>query len=485
MKNTVKSLKYNSTLNTIKTLVSLIFPLISYPYALRVLQIENIGKDNVAVSIANYVALVAGLGISNYASREGARKRNDKYDFEQFAGQMFTINIISTAFAYIILFIILGTIEELHPYSSLILIHSLTIIGTLVGMDWINVAQEEYTYITVRTIFFQIVSMLLLFLFVKSFDDIIIYAAISAFSNIGANVANYIHIRKHIKIKVSLHELKSHLIPIFWLFASSIATIIYVNSDTTMLGILCGDRSAGLYGVSAKIYTIVDRIIAASIVVALPRLSNYYARGEEQLFKQTVNKVFENFSIILFPMMVGLFLFSGDVIEIIGGENCAEATNSLKILSVSLGFSIFGIFFTNAILFPMKREKEVSIITIISALVNLVLNIIFIPLAAHNGAAVTTVIAEAIVMFSQYFVVRKEQLLRVDKNTIWQIILGCTVIVAISSIIQHIIVNTIMKLIFGVLFSAIGYAITLIAMKNNTAIHLVSDLQKRIQKSEI
>lgn len=480
MPRTVKTLKFNSILNTIKTLMSLIFPLISYPYALRVLQIDNIGKDNVAVSIANYVALVAGLGISNYASREGARKRNDKLEFEQFAGKMFTINILSTAFAYIILFIAIGTIKELHPYSLLILIHSITILGTLVGMDWINVAQEEYTYITIRTISFQIVSILLLFMFVKSADDIIIYAGISAFSNIGANVANYIHIRKHIKIKLSFIELKPHLIPIFWLFASSIARIIYVNSDTTMLGIMCGDRSAGLYGVSSKIYTIADRIIAASIVVALPRLSNYLAHGEEQLFKTTVNKVFENFSIILFPMMVGLFIFSGEIIEIVGGDNYAEAANSLRILSVSLGFSVFGIFFTNAILFPMKREKDVSIITIISAVVNLGLNMIFIPLAAQNGAAITTVIAEVIVMFSQYYVVRKEHLLHVNKGAVGQVFLGCTVIAAISILIQNIIENTIMKMIFGILFSALGYVVTLIVLKNDTAIHMVSDLQNRL-----
>lgn len=479
MTNTAKSLKFNSILNTTKTLMSLIFPLISYPYALRVLQIDNIGKDNVAISIANYIALIAELGISNYASREGARKRNDKIEFERFAGKMFTINLFSTAFAYIVLFILLGTIKNLHPYSLLIIIHSFTVIGTLMGMDWINVAQEEYTYITIRTISFQIISMILLFLFVKSVDDIIIYAGISAFSNVGANVANFIHIRKHMNIKVSVIELKPHLIPIFWLFASSIARVIYVNSDTTMLGIMCGDRSAGLYGASSKIYTIVDRIIAASIVVALPRLSNYLACGEEQLFKKTVNKVFANFSIILFPMMVGLFIFSREVIEIIGGENYADATDSLRILSFSLGFSVFGIFFTNAILFPMKREKDVSIITIISALVNFGLNLIFIPLAAQNGAAITTVIAEAIVMLSQYYVVRKEKLLHVHKAVAVQVFLGCTVIVAISLFIKHIIINTILKIIFGVLFSVLGYAITLLAMKNDIAINIVSDLKKR------
>ena len=73
-----KSIKKNATLNIIKTVFSLVFPLITYPYALRVLQIEKIGKFEFSASIVSYFSLVAALGISAYAVREGSKYRNDR-----------------------------------------------------------------------------------------------------------------------------------------------------------------------------------------------------------------------------------------------------------------------------------------------------------------------------------------------------------------------------------------------------------------------
>ena len=64
-----KGLGTNALLNAIRNGLSIIFPLITYPYAFRVLHAEGIGKVNYAVSIVNYFFLFAALGISEYAVR--------------------------------------------------------------------------------------------------------------------------------------------------------------------------------------------------------------------------------------------------------------------------------------------------------------------------------------------------------------------------------------------------------------------------------
>lgn len=192
-----KSLKLNSFMNTFKTLMTIIFPLITYPYALRVLGVSNIGKANFANSIVSYFVLIAGLGISRYAIREGARKRDDKNEFSDFAGQMLAISLVSTVLAYVLLGITLLISPNLHPYIKLIMIYSVSIVGTTFGMDWVNSAYEEYVYITLRSILFQFISMILLFCFVKNESDLIWYVWISVISNIGANILNFFYIRKY------------------------------------------------------------------------------------------------------------------------------------------------------------------------------------------------------------------------------------------------------------------------------------------------
>mgnify|MGYP001014514563 FL=1 len=78
LKNKSKSLGINALLNAIRSGLSVVFPLITYPYAFRVLHAESIGKVNYALSIIGYFSLIAALGISTYAVREGAKLRKNK-----------------------------------------------------------------------------------------------------------------------------------------------------------------------------------------------------------------------------------------------------------------------------------------------------------------------------------------------------------------------------------------------------------------------
>ena len=73
-----KSLKKNAALNMTKTVMSLVFPLITFPYTSRVLGPAFLGKVHFAQSVVNYFSLAASLGISAYAVRESARPRNDR-----------------------------------------------------------------------------------------------------------------------------------------------------------------------------------------------------------------------------------------------------------------------------------------------------------------------------------------------------------------------------------------------------------------------
>ncbi len=79
-----QSLRINAILNVVKSSLSIIFPLITYPYIYHVLNSENIGKVNFANSIVSYFSLFAMFGISQYAIREGAKIRNNKKSCRNF-----------------------------------------------------------------------------------------------------------------------------------------------------------------------------------------------------------------------------------------------------------------------------------------------------------------------------------------------------------------------------------------------------------------
>lgn len=191
-----KSLGLNALLNGIRTVLNTLFPLITFPYISRVLSVENVGKYNFALSVIQYFLLIAALGISTYAVREGTKFRDDKKKFSIFANEIFTINIISTIIAYILLVFTVAAVPKFKDYAVIIAVFSIEILFTTIGTEWIYSIYEEYAYITIRSIIFKVISIILLFLLVKKPDDYIVYAGITVFANAGSNILNFIHAKK-------------------------------------------------------------------------------------------------------------------------------------------------------------------------------------------------------------------------------------------------------------------------------------------------
>lgn len=178
MRNKKVSLGINAILNGIKSSLSVLFPLIIYPYVFQVLHSNNMGKVNFAMSIVSYFSMFAMLGVTQYAVREGAKKRNNTLELNKFASEIFTINMISTIVSYLLLAVSIVTLDKLHDYKILIFICSISIIFTALGIEWVNTIFEDFFYITIRSIVVNIVTLILIFIFVKDENDIYIYICI-------------------------------------------------------------------------------------------------------------------------------------------------------------------------------------------------------------------------------------------------------------------------------------------------------------------
>ena len=331
-----KSMSLNAVMNALKTLMGVIFPLITFPYASNVLQVENLGKVNFANSVCGYFLLFAGLGISSYAVREGSKYVNDREKLSAFSSEMFSINMITAVIAYLALFVTMLCSAKLRGYTDLLLIMSLQIFFTTIGTEWIFTIFEEYTYITVRGMIFQILSFAALFLFVKNQSDYCIYAGISVFASVGSNVLNYFRARRYCAIHFTWKiDWKTHLKPIMIIFASTLATTLYVSSDTTILGILGSDYNVGIYAVAGKIYGIVKNLLSAVLVVSIPRLSHYAGVGAKKEFNQLFNNIFSALMVVVAPAVIGLILLSREVVLFISGESYLDAVQPLQILSLA------------------------------------------------------------------------------------------------------------------------------------------------------
>lgn len=468
-----KTLTINAALNTTKTVLGIIFPLITYPYVSRILGVENLGIYNFSLSFLSYFLLIAGLGVAPYGIREGTQYRENKDAIAEFVSELFSINIISTVLTYLLLFAFLYYIPFLANYNTPILILSIEIICTTVGVSWVCNIYEDFFVIALRTILFQIISLLLIFILVKSSADLYKYLTVVVISNSGANFFNFIYIRKkYCKFRFTLKiNWQRHLKPVLTIFFTLVAMTIYVSSDMIMLGYMLNNYNVGIYSTAVKVYLVVKNILNSITMVLIPRFSLLLSQSTTENVDILFSKVFNIMTLIMLPVCVLLCVLSDDVVFIVSGVNFMKASQPLKYLSLALFFSIYAYLCTQCILIPAKREDIVFKAAVLSAIVNVLLNFFLIPELGINGAAITTVIAEAVI-FMMTFLQAKNIIGSIDvrKNSL-SVLSGCLCIYIVCTF-MHTVNNLFLRLICSVITSLFVYIVILLVMRNSVILQI-------------
>lgn len=402
-----KSLKLNAIMNAILTMSSFIFPLITFPYVSRILMPAGIGKVSFATSVITYFSIFAQLGIPTYGIRACAKVRDDYKKLSRVVHEIVVINLIMCAIAYIGFFLSLFTVPRLQQDKALFVIISATILLNAVGVEWLYKALEQYTYITVRSIIFKFISLVAMFALIHQKSDYIIYGGISIFAASASNILNFINLRKLISFRpVGNYNYKQHLKMILVFFVMSVATTIYTNLDTVMLGFMKTDDDVGYYNAAVKIKTILVSVVTSVSTVLLPRASYYVDKGLIDDFLKITKKTLNFIVLVALPLMLYFMLFARYGILFLSGAAYEGAIVPMQIIMPTLLFigitNVLGI----QIMIPLGKEKQVLYSEIIGLIVNVAINIILIPKYASAGASIGAVVAELSVLVWQYIDLR-------------------------------------------------------------------------------
>lgn len=459
-----KSLKINAVLNVIKQCCTVIFPLITFPYVSRVLGVMAYGKYNFSTSFVAYFSLLAGLGVYSYAVRTGSKIRDNLEEFSKFANEVFSINIISTLFAYVLLAIVLVLSNVLNPYRTLIVILSISIFLTTIGTDWINAIYEDFLYITIRYIICQTLSVVLILLLVNDSNDLNLYAFLSVLGTLLSNISNIIYIRRKLNLNIKFTfkiNFKVHFKPIIILFGNMVSSMVYLYADNTMLGLIIGDIAVGYYSVASKIYTIVKQLLNAISNAVLPRLSYNINNNKELRINELFNKLIGVLILFLFPAISGMICVGKNIIIVLSGINYVESYYALCILSVSLLFSTLACVYVSVFMLALGQEKQILISTTLSAIVNIFLNLILIPKYSYNAAAFTTLISEFLMLIMGIFYTKKYLKLNIKKQFFISIF-GAIIVFAVCNLCRIYINNPILYLVISIIISLIVYGLLLL-----------------------
>lgn len=480
-----KSLLGNYAFNLIKTLSSLFFPVITFTYSARILGVEGVGKVNFAKSVITYFSMTALLGMNYYGTREAAKLRDDKRQLSKYVHEMLLINGCTTIMAYLILFISMQTVPKLYDYKSLLIINSFAIALQGMGMEWLYQALEEYKYIAMRSVLFQVISLILMFLFVRRSEDIMIYAFIYMMATSGAYILNFINVRKCIECKwYGNYELKKHIRPLLWLFAMAVSIELYTVLDTTMLGFLQGDEAVGKYVAAVKVNKLTNTVITSVGVILIPRLSYYVGNGEIEKLKTLINKTYNFVFILSIPAAIGLFSLSDSIIRLFSGREFLSAGYTMRLMVPIVLFIPFSIVTNQQTFVPMGKESLILISTSLGAITNFIFNLLLIPRYSENGAAAATVMAEIIVAMVCYLNARHYFNMSVVFGKFYQYWIASIPILIIAKLVEMFSINYIIEMIITVCLSSVSYLFILFILRNNYLLEIFKILQNRVRNNK-
>ena len=176
----------------------------------------------------------------------------------------------------------------------------------------------------------------------------------------------------------------------------------YFRIDTIMLGVLASEREVGLYSVAFNLMEgtfFIPTIVMAAIFPGLSQAKHFSTYFRKGLLLLTVSGIAGGSAV---------FLLAEWIIHLLFAEEFLHSTDILQILSLAIPLVFWGYLMTQSLVALDHNRTYLGIIAG-GVLINVLLNFWLIPKHGASGAAVATVITEALIPLSCFIMILKHQ----------------------------------------------------------------------------
>ena len=402
-----KSIAKNYIYNMIYQVLILVLPLITTPYLSRVLGAEGIGIYGYTYSIVTYFILFGSLGVAMYGQREIAYAQENIEARKKVFIEIIIFRFVTIFIASIAYFFLFMKGAKYQIYYQILLIE---LIAAAFDISWFFQGMEEFKRTVTRNVLVRICSVSLVFIFVKTKEDLAKFTLIYSLADLIGNLSLWIYVPKYIKgAKVKNINVFRHLPQITLLFIPQISNQIYKILDTTMIGTLVENKAeTGFYEQGQKVIRLLLTVVTSLGVVMVPRMASTYASGDNEKIKNYMKMSFKFVFFLAFPIMFGIISIAEAFVPVFFGAGYDKVVILINIICPILILMGMGNVLGTQYLLPTKRQKEYTISVAIGLGVNFVLNYFLIKQYASIGASIATVLSELVIVMIQFQYIKKD-----------------------------------------------------------------------------
>lgn len=460
---------------TLYQIMVLFIPLITMPYLTRIFTPDQLGLSVYTYSVSNYFVFFGLLGMQLYGNRQIAYVRDNKEKLTKTFWSLYLTQIFTCSLSLLAYCIFIGLF--INNNTMIYIIQGLNIISVLFDISWLFMGLEDFKKVVVRNTITKILGLISIFAFVKDQGDLIKYIFIIAIVNVISILVMWIYVPKQVgKIQYDIKIIKKTVKPLLSLFLPQIAVLVYTLLARTLIGILSTNEQVLFYDYSQKIVRMVLALISSIGIVLMPGMAKMIGRGKYDEASTMVEKVFKYVSYISIPMAIGLMSISNVLVPWFLGTTYSD----VGYLSVLCSLMIIPIGWANVIgiqyLVATKQENKYTFSIFISAIINLIMNMVLIKKYGAYGATISLVVAESVGVFIQMILVRKQ--LRIKNMLISTIryFIGAVIMGGISYFIGTLIKNGKIANIIQISVGIVVYISIMLLIKDDVQ----SDIFKKV-----
>jgi O-antigen/teichoic acid export membrane protein len=269
------------------------------------------------------------------------------------------------------------------------------------AIGWFYSGTEQFKYTVTRNTIVKITGIILVFTFVHSSDDLIIFILINTLCNLFGALSMWIPLKKFL-VKVPLKELKiwRHLKETLVYFVPTIATSVYQVLDRTLIGLITHEENQnGFYEQANKIINLIKIMSFGAISgVVGSRISYLFTQNKIDEIKQRIRKSIDFVMLMGIGSCAGMYGIAKRFIPFFFGEGYDQVISLLYILLPIVLIVGMNVIFVQLYYVPVGKRKQSSNYIIMGAVFNLIANILLIPKWKAYGAAVGSIIAEVVIL---------------------------------------------------------------------------------------
>lgn len=389
--------KKNYIYRLVYELFIFILPLITTPYISRVLGAEGVGEFSFTYSVTAYFMMLGALGTENYGTREIARNSGDKQEYSRLFWEIELIRVISFLVCLLPWFIMIISVSR---YRLLYIALTPYIIGTMFDISWFYFGIEKIDVVVITNAAVRVLGIFLLFTMVRNREDVVVYCIINSLILLIANLLMWFFLPGYlIRIRWSGIHIGNHFRETLIYFLPSVANTIYMSIDKTLIGVITGNSyENGYYEQASRVITVAKAFtfwVYSSIAIA--RMSYLYeTEGPERVKEKTADSI--DFILLLgYGAIFGLIGISHNLVPVFFGEDYGPVEILIYMMLPLVLIIGIGNCLESHYYIPAGKRVQSAKFILTGAIINIIMNLCFIPWYGARGAVVASVAAEIII----------------------------------------------------------------------------------------